>query len=109
MTELVCAPRLFCVDSGLDGLGAVAIRGDRIVASGPGVEGPAHTVLNFPDGLLLPGLVELHAIRPAAVLGLKGEVGTLAVLRWNEEALPLRDVSGGSDPAAAKWLIGIPN
>ena len=38
---LVRAPRLFCADSGLDGPGAVAIRGDRIVASGPGVEGPA--------------------------------------------------------------------
>ena len=36
---LVRAPRLFCADSGLDGPGAVAIRGDRIVASGPGVEG----------------------------------------------------------------------
>ena len=58
---LVRAPRLFCADSGLDGPGAVAIRGDRIVASGPGVEGPAHTVLDFPDALLLPGLVDLHA------------------------------------------------
>ena len=44
---LVRAPRLFCADSGLDGPGAVAIRGDRIVASGPGVEGPAHTVLRW--------------------------------------------------------------
>ena len=58
---LVRAPRLFCADSGLDGPGAVAIRGDRIVASGPGVERPAHAVLDFPDALLLPGLVDLHA------------------------------------------------
>ena len=58
---LVSASRLFCAESGLDGPGAVAIRGDRIVASGPGVEGPARTVLEFPEALLLPGLVDFHA------------------------------------------------
>ena len=58
---LVRAPRVFCADSGLDGPGAVAVRGDRIVASGPGVEGPARTVLDFADALLLPGLVDFHA------------------------------------------------
>ena len=58
---LVRAGRVFCANTNLDGPGAVAIQGDRIVASGPHVEGPANTVLDFPDALLLPGLVDLHA------------------------------------------------
>ena len=162
---LVRSPRLFCADSGLDGPGAVAIRGDRIVASGPGVEGPAHTVLDFPDALLLPGLVDLHAhpARGQSRFGIdpdihflprgvttvmsQGDAGALniddyrrtvleasrtrvllainlckhgethpvrcfndladadaqacadlAVLRWNEEALPLCDVNGEERP-----------
>ena len=58
---LVRASRIFCAETGLDGPGGVAVRGDRIVASGPGVEGPARTVLDFPEALLLPGLVDFHA------------------------------------------------
>ena len=58
---LITAGRVFCADTGLDGPGAVAIRGDRIVASGPDVSGPAERILEFPDGLLLPGLVDMHA------------------------------------------------
>lgn len=53
--------RVFCADSGLDGPGAVAIRGDRIVAAGPDVAGSAIETLDYPDALLLPGLVDLHA------------------------------------------------
>jgi len=45
-------------------------------------------------------------IRPAEVLGMSGEVGTLApgtsadlsVLRWNSETLPLCDVTGAPRP-----------
>jgi dihydroorotase len=55
------AQRLVCPATGLDGPGAVAIRGDRIAAAGPMVDGPAREVLQFPDALLLPGLVDLHA------------------------------------------------
>ena len=58
---IIRACRVFCADTGLDGPGAVAVRGDRIVASGPDVSGPAKQTLNFPDGTLLPGLVDLHA------------------------------------------------
>ncbi len=58
---IIRAGRVFCADTGLDGPGAVAVRGDRIVASGPDVSGSAKQTLDFPDGTLLPGLVDLHA------------------------------------------------
>ena len=57
---LIRAGRLFCAATGLDGPGAVAVRGDRIVAAGPDVAGTARETLDFPDDLLLPGLVDLH-------------------------------------------------
>ena len=58
---LIRAGRVFCAATGLDGPGAVAVQGDRIVAAGPHVTVDAKQTLNFPDGLLLPGLIDLHA------------------------------------------------
>jgi len=58
---LVRAGRVFCAESDLDGPGAVAVVGDRIVASGPEVDGTAAETLDFPNDLLLPGLVDMHA------------------------------------------------
>jgi len=58
---LVRAGRVVCTRTDLDGPGAVAIRGDRIVASGAGVNGTARQTVDFPAALLLPGLVDLHA------------------------------------------------
>lgn len=58
---LLRAGRVFCPETGLDGPGAVAVQGDRIVAAGPQVTVTARQTLDFPDGLLLPGLVDLHA------------------------------------------------
>ena len=58
---LVRAGRVFCADTDLDGPGAVAVRGDRIVAAGPKIETPAAVELDFPDALLLPGLIDMHA------------------------------------------------
>ena len=58
---LIRAGRIVCTQTELDGPGAVAIRGDRIVAAGGQVEGTARQSLDFPDALLLPGLVDLHA------------------------------------------------
>lgn len=58
---LISAGRVLCSAGGLDGPGSVAVRGDRIAAAGPLVSGPARTRLDFPAGLLLPGLVDLHA------------------------------------------------
>ena len=43
------------------GSGTVAVRGDRIVAVGADVAGPARLSLDFPDAVLLPGLIDLHA------------------------------------------------
>ncbi len=56
---LIEAGRVVCPLTGRDGPGAVAVRGDRIVA----VEGPvqARRVLRFPEGILLPGLIDFHA------------------------------------------------
>jgi dihydroorotase len=58
---LIHAGRVVCPATGLDGPGAVAIAGGRIAAAGPGVDGPAREVLRFPDAVVLPGLVDLHA------------------------------------------------
>lgn len=55
------AGRVFCPSTGIDGAGAVAIRGDRTIASGPDVTAASAQSLKFPNGLLLPGLVDLHA------------------------------------------------
>ena len=57
---IVKAGRVFCADTGLDGPGAVAIADGRIVASGPDIGGTAHETLDFPDCLLLPGLIDMH-------------------------------------------------
>ena len=58
---LITAGRVFCAETGLDGPGAVAVRGGRIAASGAAVEGTAAKTLAYPDALLLPGLVDMHA------------------------------------------------
>jgi dihydroorotase len=58
---LIRAGRVVCTQHGLDGPGAVAIRAGRIVAAGPEVAGSTRRTLSFPDGVLLPGLVDLHA------------------------------------------------
>jgi dihydroorotase len=58
---LIRAGRIVCPASGLDSAGAVAVRGDRIAAIGPAVNAQARQVLDFPDGICLPGLIDLHA------------------------------------------------
>jgi dihydroorotase len=58
---LIRAGRVVCTRTGLDGPGAVAIRGDRIVAVGTHVDGTARQSLDFPEALLLPGLIDMHA------------------------------------------------
>lgn len=52
---------MVCPRTGVDAPGAVAIRGDRIVAVGSEVIGSSAKVLELPDAILLPGLVDLHA------------------------------------------------
>jgi dihydroorotase len=58
---LITAGRLFCARARLDGPGAVAVSKGRIVAAGPDVQARAARRREFPDGLLLPGLVDFHA------------------------------------------------
>ena len=64
---VIHAGRIICPATGLDGPGAVALRGDRIAAVLDSVESAALTqdsarqTLSFPDGILLPGLVDAHA------------------------------------------------
>ncbi|MBI5760433.1 MAG: amidohydrolase family protein [Planctomycetales bacterium] len=58
---LIRAGRIVCPASGFDSPGMVAVRGDRIVAVGPDVVGSAQHVLDFPNAVLLPGLIDLHA------------------------------------------------
>ena len=62
---IVRAGRLVCPESGLDGPGAVAIRGDRIVATLSGADeitaASAHCEGVFAGDLVWPGLVDLHA------------------------------------------------
>ena len=59
---LVRANRVVSPDLAMDGPGAVAIRGDRIVASGADAAAlQARRVVDLGDAVLLPGLVDLHA------------------------------------------------
>ena len=58
---VIHAGRVFCADTCLDGPGAVAVTGDRIVAAGSDVSGGARKTFSFPEALLVPGLVDLHA------------------------------------------------
>ncbi|HLZ08636.1 MAG TPA: amidohydrolase/deacetylase family metallohydrolase, partial [Chloroflexota bacterium] len=57
---MIRAGRVVSSVDGLDGPGAVAIRDDRIVASGPDVTGTAALTIDLPDAVVLPGLVDLH-------------------------------------------------
>jgi dihydroorotase len=58
---VISAGRVVCRATNFDGPGVVALRGDRIAAVGRTVAGPARARLDFPDALLLPGLVDFHA------------------------------------------------
>ena len=58
---VIHAGRIVCPATGLDGPGAVAITGDRIAAAGPGIEDAGRETLRFPEAVVLPGLVDLHA------------------------------------------------
>lgn len=69
---VIHAGRVLCPTTGLDGPGAVAVRGDRIAAvstssqaqdraesAAPPLDS-ARQILSFPDGILLPGMVDVH-------------------------------------------------
>ena len=63
---IIRAGRIVCPQSGIDGPGHVAVRGDRIAAveqsHTPNLDPTtARCSFDFPDGILLPGLIDLHA------------------------------------------------
>lgn len=58
---IIHAGRVVCPLAGLDGPGGVAVRAWRIVAAGRVCGGTARVEYDFPDGILLPGLIDLHA------------------------------------------------
>lgn len=58
---VIRAGRVVCPATGLDGLGTVAVQGDRIAAVGPDVAGDSVQTIDDPTAILLPGLIDLHA------------------------------------------------
>jgi dihydroorotase len=68
---LIRAGRVFLPDADLPGPGAVAVRDGRFVTVGADVRGVAEQTLEFPDAILLPGLIDLHAhpARSGSVFG----------------------------------------
>jgi dihydroorotase len=68
---LIRAGRIVCPATGFDSSGTVTIRGDRIVAIRSAVGGDGRQVLDFPDAVCLPGLIDLHAhpARSGSVFG----------------------------------------
>src|SRR4051812_49407661 len=94
---LVRAGRLVGPAGGPGGPGAVAVRGGQIVAAGAAVAGGARTTLDFPDAVLLPGLIDLHAhaARDGSVFGVDPD----------RELLPhgVTTVLSQGDAGAANW------
>ncbi|MBI3864258.1 MAG: hypothetical protein HY290_20435, partial [Planctomycetia bacterium] len=58
---IVRAGRVVCPATGWDAPADVAIRGDRIAEVAPVVTSDVRRILEFPDGICLPGLIDLHA------------------------------------------------
>jgi dihydroorotase len=58
---LLQAGRVVCPATGRDAAGAVAVRGDRIVELDDTSGSSPQRTPTFPDGILLPGLIDLHA------------------------------------------------
>jgi predicted amidohydrolase YtcJ len=68
---VVTGAAVYCVDKHQNWAGAVALRGDRIVAVGTEDEvrdqvGSAKHVLHLPGGLVLPGFADAHVHAPTA-------------------------------------------
>ena len=89
---IIRAGRIVCASSGIDGPGQIAVRDGRIVTietSGTAQVDPAtaNRCYDFPDGILLAGLIDLHAhpANSAALFGVRPDdhilpAGTTTVL-----------------------------
>lgn len=63
-TRIIRAGRVVCSLKGIDAPGQVVVRDSKIVAVEIGMDlsaAEADELLDFPDGVLLPGLIDLHA------------------------------------------------
>ena len=58
---LIRAGRVFCAYIGIDCPGTLAVKDGTIVATGASLSGECESAFDFPDGVLLPGFVNLHA------------------------------------------------
>ena len=58
---LIRAGRLFCSATNRDGPGEIALHNGRIVAVDLRVSGSACETLSFPDAVVVPGMLDLHA------------------------------------------------
>ena len=58
---IIEAGRVICPAQRLDGPSAIALRDGRIAAIGSGIQAAADETLRFPNAVLLPGLIDLHA------------------------------------------------
>jgi len=91
----VRAGRIFCSSSGWDGPGVVCVRDDRIVSVQRDFQKSANKEFDFPDGVLLPGLVDMH-MHPA----LDGSVFGVDPDRW-AHSRGVRTVLSQGDAGAA--------
>lgn len=93
---LIRAGRVVDPATNRDGPGSVAVRGERIVQVGPS-HGAAARTFEFPDSILLPGLIDLHAhpAREGSIFGVDADV----------ELLPrgTTTVLSQGDAGAANW------
>jgi dihydroorotase len=94
---LIRAGRVVNPGGSWEGPGAVVVRGDRITAVGPDVAGNARSTLDFPDAVLLPGLIDLHA-HPA-------REGSIFGVDPDHEMLPhgVTTVLSQGDAGAGNW------
>ena len=102
---IVTAGRVFCSDTGLDGPGGVAIKDGRITASGPSVSGPATRTLDYPDAIMMPGLVDLHA-HPAPLDWRWGiDANTMMLRRGSTTVLSQGDAGAKTWPEYRKTIV----
>lgn len=97
--------RMVCPATGVDSPGSVAIRGDRIVAVGSEVIGSSVKVLDFPDAILLAGLIDLHAhpAKSGSVFGVDPDQYLLA--RGTTTVLSQGDAGAGNIEAYIRETI----
>ena len=58
---LIKAGRVFCAKNNIDGPGSVAIKDGKIIAVNQQIPPDANNILEFPNSVLLPGFIDLHA------------------------------------------------